>query len=274
MQMNLFRYCLQLADNALILGHRLSEWCGHGPVLEQDIALSNMALDHLGQARFFYQFAAQRFGQLSEEQQKSCFSSPALDEKRSTGKPLDEDDLAYLRDGWDFQNILLVEQPNRDWAYTIVRSYFYDQFQILLYDELARKAPVQEIRDIAEKSLKEVRYHLNWSAEWMIRLGDGTEESHRRLQLALEDMAPYRGELFVPSPWEASWLQGEAGIDLSAMKTAYDTQMNAVLEEAGVVLPDASWTMEGGKEGRHSEHLGYILAELQFVQRAYPHMEW
>lgn len=258
----------------MILGHRLSEWCGHGPVLEQDIALSNMALDHLGQARFFYQFAAGRFNQFSPQEQKTCFSSPALDQKLDSGKPLDEDDLAYLRDGWDFQNLLLVEQPNRDWAYTVTRSFFYDQFQILLYAALARKSPVEDIAAIAEKSLKEVRYHLNWSGEWMIRLGDGTEESHRRIQQAVEDLCPFVDEIFSPSPWEKSWLESEAGISVEEFREEYNRNVQAILDEARLKWVASPWPRLGGKEGQHSEHLGYILAEMQYMQRTYPQMQW
>lgn len=272
--MHLFRYSLQLADNALILGHRLSEWCGHGPVLEQDIALSNMALDHLGQARFFYQLAARRLNALSPEEKKHCFSSPALGQKLSSGAPVDEDDLAYLRDGWDYQNLLLVEQPNRDWAYTVTRSFFYDQFQFLLYSALAEKIDLEEMASIAEKSLKEVRYHLNWSGEWMIRLGDGTEESHRRLTQAVEDLSPFVDEMFSPSPWEKDWLEAEAGIAVEAFREPYNRSLEAVLNEAGVKRGQSPWPRMGGKTGQHSEHLGYILAELQFVQRAYPNMQW
>jgi ring-1,2-phenylacetyl-CoA epoxidase subunit PaaC len=266
-------YVLQLADNALILGHRLSEWCGHGPVLEQDIAISNIALDQLGQARSIYQYAANIFNELPSTEKSNLFSSTALQQLISAGDKLDEDDMAYLRDGWDFRNLLLLEHPNKDWAYTVTRSFFYDAFNFSVYTALL-KTKDETIAAIAEKSLKEVTYHLRWSSEWMIRLGDGTEESRARIQDAVNSLWMYTGEMFLPIDVEKEMVAAGIGTDVSAIKSVWDDRINTVLEEATLTRPADSWMQEGGKSGKHSEHLGYLLAELQFMQRAYPNMEW
>jgi ring-1,2-phenylacetyl-CoA epoxidase subunit PaaC len=266
-------YTLQLADDALILGHRLSEWCGHGPVLEQDIAISNIALDHLGQARSLYQHAATLFNELPAAEKNGLFSSTALQQLVNSGSKLDEDDMAYLRDGWDFRNLLLVEQPNKDWAYTVARSFFYDAFSFHAYTALL-KSKDETIAAVAEKSLKEVTYHLRWSSEWMIRLGDGTEESHNRIQEAVNDLWMYTGEMFLPSDIEKEMAAASIGFDVTSIKNSWNNRVNAVLEEATLIRPADAWMQEGGKTGKHSEHLGYVLAELQFMQRAYPNMEW
>ena len=266
-------YTLQLADNALINGHRLSEWCGHGPVLEQDIALSNIALDHLGQARSLYQYAADIFNGFSQEEKLKTFSSPTLQQKIEKGEMLDEDDLAYLRDAWDFHNVLLVEQPNKDWAYTVVRSFFFDCYNFYFFLAM-QNSKNETLAAIAEKSLKEVTYHLRWSSEWMIRLGDGTDESHLRIQEALDNRWMYSGELFMITAADKTMFEEEAGVDLNNIKTQWQNHVAKVLDEATLKTPENSWMQEGGKEGKHSEHLGYILAEMQFMQRAYPNMEW
>lgn len=266
-------YTLQLADNALILGHRMSEWCGHGPILEQDIAITNMALDHLGQARSYYQYAAEQFNALSKEEKSQLFSSVAFDNMINEGKSFDEDDFAYLRDSWDFKNVLLVEQPNNDWAYTVVRSFLYDVYNYHLYTELKDSSDAQ-LAAIAEKSLKEVTYHLRWSSEWMIRLGDGTEESHNRVQKALDDLWIYSGELTIMSEVEQVLATANVIPNASALKPSIKEHIDRILDEATLTLPDITWMHEGGKQGRHSEHLGYILTELQYMQRAYPDMEW
>jgi len=246
-----FEYVLRLGDNALILGHRLSEWCGHGPVLEQDIAITNISLDQVGQARSLLKYA----GELE-------------------GKGRDEDKLAYLRDVPEYRNLLLVEQPNMDFAYTIVRQFLFDAFNFYLYNELSNSQD-EQLGAIARKSLKEITYHLRYSSEWMIRLGDGTEVSHNKMQTALNDLWVYTGELFEIT--ECDRLMAEAGIgaDLQAIKPLYDEKVSAILQEATLEQPDSKWMQSGGKTGKmHTEHLGYILAELQFVQRAYPGMEW
>ncbi|XZF13367.1 1,2-phenylacetyl-CoA epoxidase subunit PaaC [Chitinophagaceae bacterium MMS25-I14] len=264
------QYTLQLADTALINGHRLSEWCGHGPVLEQDIAISNIALDHLGAARSLYQYAADQFNKLDETERKSIFSSPLL--QQVTG-PVDEDDLAYLRDGWDFRNVLLVEQPNHDWAYTIARSFFLDTFNYFFYTELQHSKD-ETLAAVAAKSLKEVTYHIRWSSEWVVRLGDGTEESHNRMQEAINEYWRFTGELMTPSEADNAMHAEGIGTDLAAIKANWKERIVKVLEEAMLTMPADAWMQQGGKNGLHSEHLGYILTELQFVQRAYPNMEW
>ena len=266
-------YTLRLADEALIIGHRLGEWCGHGPVLEQDIALTNTALDHLGRARSLYQYAAEQFNALPAEQRRTYFTSTALQNIVANGENIDEDDLAFLRDGWDFKNILLVEQPNGDWAYTIARSFFYDVFNCLFFTEL-EKSKDQTLSSVAEKSLKEVTYHLRWSSEWVIRLGDGTDESHLRMQQAVNELWMYTGEMFVMNETDQAMLQQGTGPDLGGLKQPWLERVESVFEEATLVLPTATWMQQGGKDGRHTEHLGYILSELQFMQRAYPGMEW
>jgi len=246
-----FEYLLRLGDNALILGHRLSEWCGHGPILEQDIAITNIALDQVGQARSLLQYAGE-----------------------TEGKGRSEDDLAYKRDVMAFRNVLLVEQPNEDFAYTIVRQFLFDTFNFLQFQALC-KSNDDHLRAIAEKSIKEITYHLRYSSEWMRRLGDGTEESHQKMQAALDDLIIYSGELTTPD--EVDQMVHEAGIapSLAQIQPAYQQKLQSITEEATLKLPEVKYMQSGGKDGRmHSEYLGYILAELQFVQRAYPNMEW
>ena len=269
----LLDYTIQLADNALIFGHRVSEWCGHGPILEQDIALTNTSLDHLGRARSLYQYAADQFNGLPVEDKKNYFTSVAIQNIAAAGENITEDDLAYLRDGWDFKNVLLVEQPNNDWAYTIARSFFYDAFNFLFFTELVKSKDVT-LAAIAEKSLKEVTYHLRWSSEWIIRLGDGTDESHSRMQKAVDDYWAFTGELFIMNDTDrAMQLQG-IGPDLDQLKPRWMEKISEIFDEATIAMPAGAWSQQGGKEGRHSEHLGYILTELQYVQRAYPGMKW
>ena len=242
---NLINYTLHLADNALILGQRNTEWCGHGPILEQDIAITNISLDLVGQARSFYQYAAQ------------------LKADGST-----EDMLAYFRTERDFKNCLLVEQPNGDWAQTILRQFLFSSYQYFLYQELQKNSD-ETLAAIAEKSLKEVSYHLRWSSEWVIRLGDGTDESHSRILKAIDELWRYTGELFIPVAYEK-----EAGIDVSLLKNDWSEKVKAVLTEATLPVPENIFMQTGGKTGTHTEHLGYILTELQYVQRAYPGCEW
>lgn len=268
------KYVLQFADNALILGHRISEWCGHGPVLEQDIALINTALDHIGQARNFYQYAAELINELPKEERLKLFKSVSLNQKLGTDVAITEDDLAYLRDSWDFYNVILLEQPNEDWAYTIIRSFLYDQYNLLAFSNL-QKGNDERLAAIAEKSLKEIRYHVKWSSEWVIRLGDGTEESKAKITEALAERWNYSGELFKDS--EADTLATMAlGTALpSSLLAMWNANVTSVFNEATLDLPNPDvWMHEGGKKGVHSEHLGFILADLQFIQRAYPGMEW
>jgi len=250
----LIDYTLHLADNVLVLGHRNSEWTGHGPILEQDIALSNIALDLIGQARYLYQYAAR-----------------SLNEK---GMPeVTEDGLAYHRDGWDFKNCLLVEQDNGDWAKTILRQFFFSAWQYYFYQQLEGRKD-KELAAIAEKSFKEVSYHLRWSSEWVIRLGDGTEESHRRMSDALDQLWRLTGELFVPSSYEKQLVAEGIAVDLPALQPLWEQRVADVFQQAGLTLPAPGWQQTGGKEGKHTEHLGYLLAEMQFLQRAYPGNEW
>lgn len=244
-------YLLQLADNALITGHRLAEWCGHGPVLEIDMALTNLALDHLGQARMLFQYIAD-----IEGQQKT------------------EDDWAFLRSERQFCNVLLTEQPNTDFAYAIMRQFLFDEFNYLLYDELRRSCDTH-LAAIADKSLKEIAYHVRFSSEWVLRLGDGTAESRQRLQTALDDLWPYTGELFMPSEADAAMCEEGVSPNLATLRPLWAAKVAAVLEEATLVQPSAEiWMQKGGKQGRHSEYLGYILADMQYMQRTYPNAKW
>lgn len=245
-----FNYLLQLGDNALILSQRLGEWCGHGPVLEQDIAMTNIALDLLGQARMLLSYA----GELE-------------------GAGHSEDDLAYFRDAHQFHNVLLVEQPNTDWAYTIVRQFFFDTFQYFNYQALL-KSRDERLSAIAEKALKEVTYHLRFSSEWMVRLGDGTEVSHKKMQTALDDLWMFSGELIRPNDTERRMAEAGIAADLSAIAPLWRAKVAATLEEATLSQPDNDWMQSGGKDGRHSEHLGFMLAEMQHIQRTYPGLEW
>ena len=269
----LLDYTLRLADDALIIGHRISEWCGHGPILEQDIALTNTALDHLGRARSLYQYAAEQFNNLSAEEKENIFTSVAIQNLVQAGASIDEDDLAYLRDGWDFINLLLLEQPNIDWAFTIARSFFYDVFNYFFFDQL-KAGNDASLSAVAEKSLKEVTYHLRWSSEWVVRLGDGTEESHIRMQHAVNELWPYTGEMFTINETDKAMQQEGTGVNLEGIKQMWLQHVKAVFEDATITVPTGTWMQQGGKEGRHSENLGYILAELQFMQRTYPGMEW
>lgn len=243
-------YVLHLADTNLILGQRICEWCGHGPVLEQDIALSNIGLDLLGQTRSLYQYAAELQGE---------------------GKT--EDDLAFLRSERQFKNLLLAEQPNGDFGYTIVRQFLYETFQQLLLSELKKSSNAQ-LAAIAEKSLIETNYHYKWSAEWVIRLGDGTEESKSRIQKSINEIWTYSGEMFIPSADEQ--LLASVGIipEVTTLQDAWMQKVKAVFEEATLTMPEPMYMQRGGKTGVHTEHLGYMLAEMQYLQRQYPGQTW
>lgn len=240
-------YPIFLGDNALMLGHRNSEWCGHGPVLEQDIAITNISLDLIGQARYFYQLAASFMPEGTTE-----------------------DTLAYTRDVREFKNCLLTELPRGDWAFTVLRQFFFSNYQSLIFRELVQSANTH-LAAIAEKALKETNYHLRWSSEWVIRLGDGTEESHRRMAAALETIWPYTGEMFMPADFESPEI---CGFHLPDLKEAWAKETTAVLSEAGLPMPANGWMHQGGKTGNHTEHLGFLLSDLQFMQRAYPHSQW
>lgn len=250
MDQQLYNYLLQLGDNALILGHRLAEWCGHAPELEIDMALTNIALDLTGQARNLYQRAAEIEG---------------------LGKT--EDDIAYLRDAWDFRNVLLVEQPNEDFAFTIVRQFLFDTFNYFLHQELTSSRD-EWLAGYAAKSLKEISYHLRFSSEWMLRLGDGTALSHERLQAALDQRWMFTGELTSPTDTDQQMAAASIAPDLGKIKTLYDQKVEELIAKATLQKPTSDWMQRGGKSGRHTEHLGYILAEMQFLQRAYPGLAW
>jgi ring-1,2-phenylacetyl-CoA epoxidase subunit PaaC len=259
-------YTLHLADDALILGHRNSEWCGHGPVLEQDIAITNIALDLIGQARNFYQYAAQLINESS--------STPSSGGGwREAGAWASEDTLAYLRDRHEFKNCLLTEQPNGDWAKTVLRQFIFSVYQYFLYQELQKSKDLQ-LAAIAEKSLKEVTYHLRWSSEWVIRLGDGTEESHHRSVNAIDELWKYTGELFTATSYELQAASENIGVDLSSLKPKWEEKVREIFSEATLPYPANVFMERGGKEGHHTEHLSNILADLQFMQRAYPNSEW
>jgi len=248
--MTKYNYVLQHADNSLVLGQRLAEWCGHGPILEQDIAMTNISLDLIGQARMFYQYAAELQGE---------------------GKS--EDDLVAFRDAWDYRNVLLVEQPNGDFAQTIFRQFLFDSYSCFFYEELA-KSKDERLAAIAAKSHKEALYHLKWSSDWVIRLGDGTAESHERMEKAIAELWSFSGELVRANETEQTALKEGYGVDLNIVHSKREAKIKEVLAEATLDCPENSYAHTGGKDGRHTEHLGYILADLQFLQRAYPGNEW
>jgi ring-1,2-phenylacetyl-CoA epoxidase subunit PaaC len=260
----LFLYTLHLADNALILGQRNAEWTGHGPVLEQDIAITNISLDYLGQARNFYQYAAALYNNFSEEEKRAV--DPYIPRLwKEYNRELQEDDLAFLRDEHQYLNLLITELPRGDWAQTILREFFFSAFQFYLYQQLQNGTDTQ-LAAIAEKSIKEVAYHLRWSSEWVIRLGDGTEESHQRIEKALADQWMFTGEMFTAAPYEL--------IDAASLKEDWTGKVAGVFTEATLEAPKQTWMQSGGKEGRHTEHLGYLLAEMQYLQRVYPNATW
>ena len=244
------KFILHLADNALILGQRIAEWCGHGPVLEQDIAMTNMSLDLIGQSRLYYQYIAEL-----------------------NGGGMTEDNLAFLRKEHEYLNCLLVEQPNGDFGKTIVRQFFYDVFHYLQLDLLSRSNDVQ-LAAIAVKSLKEVKYHLNYSSNWVVRLGDGTAESRTRMQKAVDTLWKYTGELFEWTDYEKKAVSEGILPTPDKLEEEWSNQVYKVLEEATLDIPRIPYMQTGGKNGRHTEHMGFILTELQYMQRAYPGLEW
>ncbi len=250
MEKYLFEYLLRLGDDSLILGHRMSEWCGHGPILEEDIAMTNIALDLVGQATSLLAYAGKMENQ---------------------GR--DEDALAFLRFDKDYRNLLLVEQPNGDFGMTIMRQFLFDAYRKSLFEKLQQSTDTQ-LAAIAEKSLKETKYHLKHSAEWVIRLGDGTEESNRRIQDSLNTLWRYTAELFYTDEIENQLTVEGILPDLSGVKKEWETTVNEVLNQATLMIPENGWEQIGGRTGKHSEHLGYILAELQYMQRAYPGQKW
>lgn len=268
MNNNAFLYTLHLADNALMLTQRNTEWTGHGPVLEQDIAITNIALDLLGQSRNLFAYAAERYNSFSDAEKKEVEKYiPQI--WKSHNRELQEDDLAMLRIENQYLNLLVTELPRGDWAFTVLRQAFFSHFQQLQYEALLHSGN-ETLAAIAEKSLKEVAYHIRWSSEWVIRLGDGTEESHQRIATAFHQLWPYTGEFFVAAPFE-----DEAS--LTSMKETWLQKIETLLEGAGLsylLQQNKSGLQQGGKWGRHTEHLGYLLTELQYMQRTYPNSVW
>lgn len=259
-----FIYTLHLADNALILAQRNSEWTAHGPVLEQDIAITNISLDLLGQARNFYQYASTLYNNFKEkEKQEIDKYIPRL--WKNYNRELREDDLAFLRDEQQYLNLLITELPKGDWAQTILRQFFFSAFQFYLYQQLEKTSDAQ-LSAIAEKSIKETSYHLRWSSEWVIRLGDGTQQSNHRINEALNDQWMFTGEMFDQASYEMT--------GVTSLKEIWLTKVEAVFAEARLKLPKETWMQSGGREGKHTEHLGYLLSEMQYLQRAYPNAQW
>ena len=265
MNTNIFIYTLHLGDNALLLAQRNAEWTGHGPVLEQDIAITNISLDLLGQARNFYQYAASLYNNFNEEEKNAVDKFiPRL--WKEYNRELQEDDLAFLRDEHQYLNLLITELPKGDWAQTVLKQFFFSAFQFYLYQQL-QNSKDEQLAAIAEKSIKETSYHLRWSSEWVIRLGDGTEESNHHINEALKDQWQFTGEMFFPAQYEL--------IDVSAsLKDDWLKKVETIFSEATLPIPKQTWMQIGGKEGRHTEYLGYLLAEMQYLQRAYPNSVW
>ncbi|OIQ28742.1 MAG: phenylacetate-CoA oxygenase subunit PaaI [Bacteroidetes bacterium MedPE-SWsnd-G2] len=250
MNTNLYNYILGLADNSLILGQRLGELCGHGPTLETDIALTNIALDLLGQTRSYYQYASSL-----------------------KGEEYTEDDIAFLRTEREYVNCLLVEQPNTDFAYTIARQFLFDSYHLLVLTELQKSTDLT-ISAIAKKSIKEVNYHYRFSSDWLKRLGDGTEISKEKMQEAINSLWTYTNELFLPTEAELAISESGVGVNPEVLKAKYYDMVQNVLEESCLETPESKWFQKGGKQGIHSEHMGYLLSDMQYMQRAYPNMKW
>jgi len=249
-QTALFELLTRMGDNALILGHRVSEWCGHSPALEEDIALSNTALDLIGQTQLWLGLAGE------------------VEDKGRTA-----DNLAYLRDARDFRNVLLVERPNGDFGKTLMRQFLFDAWHFLMLKALCASTD-KRIADIAEKVSKEVAYHLDRSRDLIIRLGDGTAESHRRMQEALDELWAYAGELFIGDAIDAELSSAGIAPQPETLKAEWDELVGAALAEATLKKPADGFMHKGGKRGVHTEHMGFILADLQFLQRAYPGATW
>ena len=247
---DLFAYLVRLADDRLVLGHRLSEWCGHAPILEEDIALANIALDLVGEATLLLTVAAK---------------------VENAGR--DADALAFLRDAIDYRNVLLVELPKGDFAVTIGRQFFFSAFAVLQAEAL-QKSSNEDLAGIAAKMLKESRYHLRHSGEWILKLGGGTDESHRRLQTAVDDLWRYTGEMFLSDDIEQRLAQSRIGVDPATLEGRWREQVMDILNRAGITVPDVKWMQRGGRAGRHTEHLGHMLAEMQVLQRQHPGATW
>lgn len=250
MKDNLVQYIFGIADNSLILGQRLGELCSHGPSLETDIAMTNISLDLFGQVRSYYQYAA-----------------------KLIGNDATEDTIAFLRKEREYKNVLLVEQPNQDFAYSIARQFLFDVYHLLVLEQLQNSFD-ETLSAIAKKSIKEVSYHTRFSSDWIRRLGDGTEESHNRIQTAINDLWIFTDELFHQTDADKAMVIEKIGVDVSKLKELFYKKVSAILEEATLETPQINYFQKGGKNGIHSEHMGYILAEMQFMQLSYPKMNW
>lgn len=247
---NLYNYILGIADNSLILGQRMGELCGHGPTLETDIACTNISLDLFGQVRSYFQYAA-----------------------KIAGDGRTEDDIAMLRKERDYVNVLLVEQPNTHFGYTMARQFLFDVYHLAFLTEL-QKSNDLTLSAIAKKCIKEVSYHERFSSDWIRRLGDGTEESNQKIQEAINDLWTYTDELFHQTDFDKIMVKEGVGVDVTKLKDRYYKYVSEVLTEANILVPESKWFQKGGKQGIHTEHLGYLLADLQYMQRTYPNMEW
>lgn len=247
---NLFNYILSIADNSLILGQRLGELCGHGPSLETDIAITNISLDLIGQCRNYYQYAA-----------------------KIQGENATEDDLAFLRLEHQYKNVLMVEQPNEHFGYVLGRQYLFDVFHLLLMNNLVNSKD-ETLAAIAKKGIKEVSYHKRFSGDWVKRLGDGTQDSNTKMQEAINDLWVYTDELFDQNEEEKILVEEGIAVDVSKLKEIYYNEVETLLEQANLTIPERANFIKGGKKGVHSEYMGYILADMQYMQRAYPNMEW
>ncbi len=248
---NLYNYLLRLADDRLILGHRLSEWSGHGPILEEDLALTNISLDLLGAAQELYKYAAEIHPDIK-----------------------DENEIAYFRDDIEFKNLLLAEQPNGDYAMTILRQFFFDTYSLLYLNELS-KSSNERLKAIADKTIKETKYHFRHSSEWVIRFGDGTDESKERLSEALDYLWTYTGEMFEDDLLTKDLIQRNIAPDNKKIKELWFDKVEEIFKEAKIEMPDKDAYMQtGGREGMHTEYLGYILHEFQFLTRSMPEAEW
>jgi len=250
MKENLYNYILGIADNSLILGQRMGELCGHGPSLETDIACTNISLDLFGQVRSYFQYAA-----------------------KIAGDQRTEDDIAMLRKEREYKNVLLVEQPNTNFAYSIGRQFLFDVYHLAFLAEL-QKSPDLSLSAIANKCIKEVSYHERFSSDWVKRLGDGTEESNKKMQEAINDLWTYTDELFHQTEADIVMVIEGIGVDVTKLKDDYYKRVNNLLKEANLQVPESKWFQKGGKEGIHTEHLGFLLSDLQYMQRTYPNMEW
>lgn len=249
-QNNLYNYIISIADNSLILAQRLGELCGHGPTLETDIAGTNISLDLIGQTRNYYQYAA-----------------------KIQGEGKSEDDLAFLRLEREYKNVLLVEQPNEHFGFVMGRQYLFDVFHLLFMTEMLNSKD-ETLAAIAKKGIKEVSYHKRFSGDWVKRLGDGTEESNAKMQEAIDDLWVYTDELFDLTEADKAMIAEGVGVDTSKFKELYYAEISEVLKEANLTVPEGKYFTRGGKKGIHSEYMGYILSELQYMQRTYPNMEW